>query len=240
MIRSPGIRQFSKYSSVVGEPLMPSLRSFGPDGEALVVLVHHERRDAVGALVRVGHRHHRVPGRLAAVGDPALGAVEDPVVAVAPGPGAHRRGVAAGLALGQRIRRHRLAGRRSTGSTCFLSSSEPDRIRPIVPSLLTAGISDDDAHDPRHLLDHDARRDRVRALAAVLLGHVHRVEPGRVQRLERLLGEARLLVDVGGVRGDLLLAQIAQHRTQLVVLLGQLEHIETTDYQPSELLATRQ
>jgi hypothetical protein len=27
MIRSPGIRQFSKYSSVVGEPLMPSLRS---------------------------------------------------------------------------------------------------------------------------------------------------------------------------------------------------------------------
>ena len=31
------------------------------------------------------------------------------------------------------------------GSTCFLSSSEPDRISPIVPSLLTAGISDDDA-----------------------------------------------------------------------------------------------
>ena len=30
MIRSPGMRQFSKYSSVVGEPLMPSLRSFGP------------------------------------------------------------------------------------------------------------------------------------------------------------------------------------------------------------------
>ncbi|TDZ74501.1 hypothetical protein DE4586_04698 [Mycobacteroides salmoniphilum] len=30
MIRSPGIRQFSKYSSVVGLPLMPSLRSLGP------------------------------------------------------------------------------------------------------------------------------------------------------------------------------------------------------------------
>ncbi len=30
MIRSPGMRQFSKYSSVVGEPLMPSLRSLGP------------------------------------------------------------------------------------------------------------------------------------------------------------------------------------------------------------------
>src|SRR5689334_15043272 len=30
MIRSPGIRQFSKYNSVVGDPLIPSLRSFGP------------------------------------------------------------------------------------------------------------------------------------------------------------------------------------------------------------------
>nr|CRL70977.1 hypothetical protein CPGR_00593 [Mycolicibacter nonchromogenicus] len=30
MIRSPGIRQFSKYNSVVGEPLMPSLCSLGP------------------------------------------------------------------------------------------------------------------------------------------------------------------------------------------------------------------
>src|ERR1700731_5140638 len=30
MIRSPGMRQFSKYSSVVGEPLIPSLRSLGP------------------------------------------------------------------------------------------------------------------------------------------------------------------------------------------------------------------
>ena len=144
MIRSPGMRQFSKYSSVVGEPLMPSLRSFGPDDEALVVLVHHERRDAVGALVRIGHRHHRVPGRLAAVGDPALGAVEDPVVAVGLGPGPHRRGVAAGLALATARRRPSLPSA-IEGSTCFLSSSEPRRIRPMVPSLLTAGISDADA-----------------------------------------------------------------------------------------------
>src|ERR1700758_5761652 len=30
VIRSPGMRQFSKYSSVVGEPLIPSFFSFGP------------------------------------------------------------------------------------------------------------------------------------------------------------------------------------------------------------------
>ena len=31
------------------------------------------------------------------------------------------------------------------GSTFFFSSSEPRRIRPMVPSLLTAGISDAEA-----------------------------------------------------------------------------------------------
>ncbi len=53
-------------------------------------------------------------------------------------------GIGAGLALGQRVGGHRLPAA-IEGSTCFLSSSEPRRIRPIVPSLLTAGISDADA-----------------------------------------------------------------------------------------------
>src|SRR5439155_6826516 len=34
----------------------------------------------------------------------------------------------------------------SDGNTCFFSSSEPRRISPMVPSLFTAGINDDDAH----------------------------------------------------------------------------------------------
>ena len=34
----------------------------------------------------------------------------------------------------------------SVGSTCFFNSSEPCTIRPIVPSLLTPGINDDDPH----------------------------------------------------------------------------------------------
>src|SRR6266545_2615552 len=32
------------------------------------------------------------------------------------------------------------------GSTCFLRSSEPRRMRPIVPSLLQIGIIEEDAH----------------------------------------------------------------------------------------------
>ena len=105
-----------------GRALDAELALLRPDREALVVLVHHERRDAVGALLGIGRRHHRVPGRLAAVGDPRLAAVENPRVAVRPRPGAHRGRVAAGLALGQCIRRHRLTGGYSTAAP---ASSNP-------------------------------------------------------------------------------------------------------------------
>src|SRR6201999_1043658 len=69
------------------------------DREPGVVLVYDERRDAVGTLVGIGHRHHRVPRRVPAVGDPALGTVEHPLVTLGPGAGAHRGRIAAGLAL---------------------------------------------------------------------------------------------------------------------------------------------
>ena len=95
-----------------------------------------------------------------------------------------------------------------------------------MPSLLTAGISDDDAH--------------TRATSSITMqvatasapcppyssGTCTAEKPARVERLERLLRETRMLVDVGGVRRDLLLAQIAQHGAQLVVLIGQPEQIE--------------
>ena len=129
-----------------GRALDAQLLLLRPDREAFVVVVHDERGDSVGALVRVGHRHDGVPGRLGAVGDPALGAVEDPVVAVAPWHGCawtRRRSRPHARTVRTTPSPHL---RQETGSTCCLSSSEPLRIRPIVPSLLTAGMSDDDAH----------------------------------------------------------------------------------------------
>ena len=109
-----------------------------------------------------------------------------------------------------------------------------------MPSLLTAGISDDDA--------------QTRATSSITMhvatesapwppyssGTCTAVNPDVVERLERLVGKARFLVDIGGVRRDLLLAQIAQHGAQLVVLLGQLEHIEIRVTSHRKLLATRQ
>ena len=96
--------------------------------------------------------------------------------------------------------------------------------------------------DAGDLLDDDARRHRVRALPAVLLGHVYRIETRRVQRITSLLREPCVLVDVRGVRSDLLLRQRADRRPQLVVLLGQLEHVERRITAPTShlsLLATR-
>ena len=132
-----------------------------PDREARVVLVHDERGDAVGPLVRVGHRHDRVVRRDAGVGDPALRPVEHPAVAVEHGAGAHRRRVRAGLALGQRVADHRLAGGdRRHVLLQLLRAGQDDRLRAELVHRRDERGRRARAGD---LLDHDAGRDRVGA-----------------------------------------------------------------------------
>ena len=191
-------------------------------------------------LVRVGHRHHRVPGRLAAVGDPRLGAVEDPVVAVGLGPGAHRRRVAAGLPLGQRVGRHRLTRRRSTAAPCFFSSSEPRRIRPIVPSLFTAGISDADASTraTSSITMHAATESAP--WPPYSSGTCTALKPEAFSASSASCGKREFSSTSAAMRRDLLLRQRPDRRPQLVVLLGQLEHIERSGFPAHHsLLATR-
>ena len=86
--RDAGISQLSKYSSLVGEPLMPSLCS---ERETLVGVLEYERRDPVGARRGIGDRHHRVVLRHPGVGDPALHPVTSSItmateIASAPAP----------------------------------------------------------------------------------------------------------------------------------------------------------
>jgi hypothetical protein len=93
------------------------------------------------------------------------------------------------------------------GNTCFFSSSEPRSIRPMVPSLLTAGISDADAS--------------TRATSSMMMhAAMHRVEVRSDERLQGFFREARILVDVGRMRRDLLLRQRTNRRPQLLMLLG--------------------
>src|SRR5271165_1765427 len=144
MIRSPGIRQSSKYNSVVGEPLMPSLRSLGPtvkpgsslctmnaeiplaplSGSVTVITVYQLDLPPLVIQHLAPLSTHSSPSRRARVR-----------IAAASLPASRSDSAYDAIA----------SPEASVGSTCFFSSSEPRRIRPIVPSLLTAGISDADA-----------------------------------------------------------------------------------------------
>src|SRR3954454_20760690 len=82
------------------------------DGEAGAVGLDHERADAARAAgLRVGLGEDHVEVGNAEVGDPVLGPVDHPLVAVADGTGDHPARVRAGLGLGQRERRRPLAAR---------------------------------------------------------------------------------------------------------------------------------
>ena len=196
--------------------------------EALVALLDDERRDVAAALaVGVGNREHGVELRLAGVGDPRLLAVEEVVVAVLGRPGAHGGGVRTGLALGQAVGEHRLAARhgRQVLALDLLAAPEDDRHR---AELVDGRDERGRAAHPRDLLDDDAGRERVGPHTVVLLGDVRRVEVGGDEGVERLAREPALLVDLGGVGGDLALADRANGLAQRLVVLGGLEQVEVS------------
>src|SRR4029079_1731662 len=145
MMRSPGIRQFSKYNSVVGEPLMPSLRSFGPtvNPSSSLCTMNAEMPLAPlsGSLDAMTVYQLDLPPLV-------IQALVPLRIQESPSSRARVRIAAASLPASRSESAYdAIASPEATdGSTCFLSSSEPDRISPIVPSLLTAGINDDVAH----------------------------------------------------------------------------------------------
>ena len=157
----------------------------------------------------------------AGVGDPALRAVDDPVVAVAHRPGGHRRDVAAGVGLRQRIARLDLARRdpRHVRPPELLGAEVEHRQHPELGDQEHAGSSDastranssvaiawstSDAPDPPYSSGYDER------------GQLHR--PQRLERRPRVLTEA---VGLGRQRGDLVGGELSDDRPELALLLGQ-------------------
>ena len=147
------------------------------------------------------------------------------MVAVADRRGPHRHRVAARLGLGQRVGEHRLAAgdRRQVALEQVLRGRQQQRHG---AELVDGRDQRGRRAGPRDLLDHDAGGQRVGAGAAVLLGDVHRVEVGLAQRVVGLLRELALLVDLGGVRGDLVVADGSDRLAQHLVLVGQPEQVE--------------
>src|SRR5690606_24381033 len=141
MILSPGMRQFSKYNSVVGDPLMPSLRSLGPTvtpSSSLCTINAASTMAPVSAPVTAITVYQvDLPPLVIQHLDPLR-------IQSSPSATARVRIDAASLPASRSDNAYdAIASPEATaGSTCFLSSSEPRRISPIVPSLLTAGISD--------------------------------------------------------------------------------------------------
>src|SRR5262245_30072043 len=145
MIRSPGMRQSSKYNSVVGEPLMPILCSLAPTAKPGSSLCTTNAEMPLAPL----------SGSVTAI---TVYQVEWPPLEIQHLAPLSTHSSPSSRAL-VRIDPASLPASRSdsaydataspeaiVGSTCFLSSSEPRNSRPMVPSLLQIGISDDDAH----------------------------------------------------------------------------------------------
>ena len=173
---------------------MPSLSSGGAAADALGVHGQDEGGDALVASGAVGHREQHADVGDRAVGDPVLGAVDHPLVAVAGGGGALRRRVGAGLGLGEA---------RSSRASCPRASGVSQRLLLLVGAELVDRIADQrvvDAHDhagrragAADLLHREHVADVVDAGAAVLLGdrHAEEAELGHARHQLRRDGDAR-------------------------------------------------
>ena len=120
---------------------MPSFFSLAPARRPWIIDAHQECRDATTpANLRVGDGVHNVESTFAAVGNPTLGTVQDPCVAITPRNSAHVRRVRAGGRLTQAVRPD------------VLATGEP---RQVLPLLLLGAETHDRIADQRVVDRHD-------------------------------------------------------------------------------------
>ena len=185
--RSAGTRTSSNRIVAVAEPVSPIFRS-GGSALSPSVSAGTRKQEMPFALVR-GARHHLVEVGMAAVRGPGLRAVDDVVVAVAPGAGPHRRRVGAGVRLGEAVGAEQLAGRACRAATPARCSSVPAGRQAEAGQRVHRDPDADARPDGRDLLDH-LEVDLVGlAAAAVLLGVGQAEQPGAAQRAEHLARE---------------------------------------------------
>ena len=214
------MRQSSKASSPVVEPEIPIFGSSRVDREPGRVGLDDERRDARVARVRIGLREDGVELGDAGVRDEALAAVEDVLVAVAPGRRPHRGGVGAGAGLGQRVGGQPLPGRepRQVALLLLLRAGE---LEPERAELLHGEQQAARRADLRDLLDRDEREQRAGAGAALLLVEEQPEQLVLAEELDDVPRELVRLVDLGRARRDALARERAHELADLPLLVGQ-------------------
>ena len=192
-------------------------------GEAGEALFHDESGDSVVAFgfVRHGEDHEGV--RNVSVGDEALGAVEDIVVALQHGGGLLAGGVGSGVGLGE------------AEGTDFLAAQQVGQV--LLLLLLGAvlkdggaaqgGVGGDDdsggAADLGQLLHAHGVGQDVAACAAVLPGEVNAHHAQLRHLLHGFHGEALFLVNLLGQGLDLVLGKLTVHLTEHQLLIGKMK-----------------
>ena len=173
--------------------------------EAIALLGDEHRHALVPRLrLRVGLDQQQHHVAVHGVGDPGLGAVDHVVVAFAPGHGADRLQVGAGVGLGQAQRAAQLAGghARQVLALLFLGAAAFDRRGHDQVRVEDAG----GRHPHRRHLDHDLGVDpRRQAQAAVLGGDGGAEQAQLLHFLDQLMRVLVFQIVLAGDRRDRLL-----------------------------------
>jgi hypothetical protein len=91
----------------------------------------------------------------------------------------------------------------------------------------------------RQLIEHVDVGEEIGAGAAVLLGHANTHQPQLGQFAEQLTREMVIAIPLGGVRLDLLCAEVARQRLDLALLGSQFEVQPTTPGVPRRFRPSR-
>ena len=226
---SAGTRQSSNVRPWVSRDVPAELVVRRLDDEAPGAGRHHDRRDLRRAvLVRAGARGHGDDGGDVGAGvrDEGLGAVDDPLVAVADGSRAGRTGVGAGLGLGEAEAGEGAAGDEVGQEALLLLLGAVGEDRVDAEADARRQRDADRLVDAAELLDGDAEAREVAGLAraAVLLRHDEAEQP-EVAHLRHEVGrEVGGGVPLGDVGRDLLLGEVADDHPEVLVVLAELEH----------------
>ena len=203
--------------------LAAHLVQFAAAGEAGHAVLDDEQRQPLAPVVgirrRAGNHDHQVG--LHAAGDERLGAVDDPVVAVAHRGGAHAREVRSGAGLGHRDRGEQLARRQAREPAVALLGVRV--VQEVRQDHLELGAHrrQRDQRPRRLLLHHHVVAVVGLAAAAVLLGDGHAEHAQRAHLLEHLAGHPAALLPLGIVRHHFLLHEVAAQLAERLVVLGE-------------------
>jgi hypothetical protein len=188
------------------------------------LLLDDEGRDPAprAELPIVGGEDHDQVGHIA-VGDPDLGAVEDPVLALACRGRAHGPGVAAAVGLGQGVAGELLAfaHRRQPALLLLVGAIEQDRVA--TDRHVPTGPDRRREATARDLLHEDAQTHLAHAAPAELLGEVHAKHAHFLEPFGHRVRDLLLVIDLRGERLQLALTPIANGLAQHLLLFGEGE-----------------